>query len=285
MKLQSKTIEKIRQLINEEIEYRSGPVLVNFFNELGFNDVYCKGFPSRLSYTDKKLQIINGTQRMIICLEKLFAPINFIGRFEKLDKFITEINQYLSFDGSKVIRNGTETKVRALNADNASGFNDEISEEEFLKKEFKEISINALKLDKSITEILEYRLEEIKQCLTSKLALATIFLCGSTLEGILFGIAKTNPQRFNSALICPKDKKGKVLQFYDWKLSNFIDVAKEIGFLKEDIKKYSHSLRDFRNYIHPYQQLKEDFYPDEHTAKICWQVLKAAIFQINKYQI
>ncbi|MBL7132035.1 MAG: hypothetical protein ISS45_11670 [Candidatus Omnitrophica bacterium] len=156
-----------------------------------------------------------------------------------------------------------------------------IAEDEFLKKEFSEVSIGSLKLDGIITGILEQRLEEIKKCLNSKAALATIFLCGSTLEGILLGVATSNPQKFNVAKTSPKDKNGKVLQFHEWTLSNFIDVAKEIGFLKEDVKKFSHSLRDFRNYIHPYQQANQQFNPDEHTAKLCWQVLKVAIFQIT----
>lgn len=156
-----------------------------------------------------------------------------------------------------------------------------VTEDEFLKKEFKEVSISSLKLDGIITEILEQRLDEIKKCLNSKAALATIFLCGSTLEGILLGVATSNPQKFNKAKTSPKDKMGKVLQFHKWTLSNFIDVAKEIGLLKEDVKKFSHALRDFRNYIHPYQQASQRFNPDEHTAKLCWQVLKVAIFQIT----
>ena len=45
MILQKKTLEKLRNLINEETEYRSGPKLVQFFNELGFNDTYGQGFP------------------------------------------------------------------------------------------------------------------------------------------------------------------------------------------------------------------------------------------------
>ncbi len=47
------------------------------------------------------------------------------------------------------------------------------------------------------------------------------------------------------------------------------------------VKKFSHSLRDFRNYIHPYEQVSSRFNPDEHTARISWQVLKAALFQLS----
>lgn len=156
----------------------------------------------------------------------------------------------------------------------------ELNEEDFLKSEFKELSISSLKLDGVITNILSQRLEEIKKCLNSKSALATIFLCGSTLEGILLGVALNHPQDFNGASVSPKDENGKVSKFHNWTLSNFIDVAKELGFIKEDVKKFSHALRDFRNYIHPYQQASQQFNPSEHTAKLCWQVLKLAIYQI-----
>lgn len=47
MKLSSKTLEKLRNLINEETDYRSGPKLVEFFNQFGFHDSYGQGFPSR----------------------------------------------------------------------------------------------------------------------------------------------------------------------------------------------------------------------------------------------
>lgn len=282
MKLQHKTIEKIRQLINEETEYRSGPTLVTFFNELGFRDSYDKGFPSRWFYTEEKLKNINGTPSMEDCIKKLLAPVNFISRSDKLDKFITELNQYLSFDGFKIIKNGKVINITASNEDITEDASADITEDEFLKKEFKEVSISSLKLDCKITGIIEQRLKEIKKCLNSKVALGCIFLCGSTLEGILLGIASNNSQKFNTAISSPKDKSGKVLQFHQWALSNFIDVARETGFIGEDVKKFSHALRDFRNYIHPYEQAIKQFNPDEYTAKLCWHVLEIAILQISK---
>jgi len=159
---------------------------------------------------------------------------------------------------------------------------EQIKEDDFLKQEFKNISIHKLNLDDTITGVLKQRMEEIKKCLQSNTPLATIFLCGSTLEGILLGVAKNNPEIFNSANASPKNNSGEVLDFQNWTLNSFIDVAKETGFLDEDVKKFSHALRGFRNYIHPYQQASQKFNPDEHTAKICFQVLKATISQITK---
>lgn len=73
-------------------------------------------------------------------------------------------------------------------------------------------------------------------------------------------------------------------QVQEWRLNELINVARDVGFLREDVKKYGHALREFRNYIHPYQQMSQDFNPDKRTARLCWQVLQVAISQITEYQ-
>ena len=285
MILQSKSLEKLRLLINEETQYRSGPQLVQFFNELGFNDTYGQGFPSRWAYTDGRLAKINGTPELDKCIKKLFAPVNFIGRVGELDNFIKDFNQYLAFDKWKVVRNGAEINFVRLDQVEIDESTPALNEDDFLKKEFQEISLESIGLDGAVTEILKLRVDEIEKCLSVDAPLSVIFLAGSTLEGILLGVALKYPKEFNQSKSSPKDKDGKVKQYQDWKLSNFIDVAYEVGLLAEDVKKYSHTLRDFRNYIHPYQQMSSRFNPDKHTAKISWQVLKAALFQLSKNKL
>ncbi len=283
MILQDKSLEKLRLLINEETEYRSGPNLVKFFNELGFQDSYGQGFPSRWMYTDEKLAQINGTPELDKCIKKLFAPVNFIGRFDELDNFIKEFNQYFAFDKWKIIRNDAEITFAKLSKitfeDQAR---DGAKEDEFLRKEFEEVSLESLGLDGVVTETIKSRIDEIKTCLSANAPLSVIFLAGSTLEGILLGTALKYPKEFNQSKSSPRDKEGKVKQFQNWTLSNYIDVAYDVGLLAEDVKKFSHSLRDFRNYIHPFEQISSGFNPDKHTAKICWQVLNAAIYQLTK---
>lgn len=236
-------------------------------------------------YTDEKLTQINGTPELDKCIKKLFAPVNFIGRFTELDNFIKEFNQFLAFDKWKVIRNEGEitfAKADKINFNDSSGG---IKEDEFLKREFSEISLEKIGLDGIVTETLKLRFEEIKKCLTAEAPLSVLFLAGSTLEGILLGIALKHPKEFNQSKSSPKNKEGKVKQFQDWNLSNYIDVAYDVGLLMEDVRKFSHSLRDFRNYIHPYEQVSSGFNPDKHTATICWQVLKAAIYQLTENKI
>ena len=154
------------------------------------------------------------------------------------------------------------------------------SEQEFLHRHYQNISIMNLSIDPNLIPVLESRLAEAQHCLTSA-PLASIFLCGSILEGILLGVALQKPKEFNQASNSPKDKDNKVKPFHEWSLAQFIDVTHGLGALKLDVKKFSHELRDFRNYIHPYQQLAYKFTPDKHTAEICLQVLKAAIADLS----
>jgi len=98
MILCKKTLECLREMINEKSEYRSGPKLVQFFNDLGFSDSYGQGFPSCWFFTDERLAKINGTPALDQCIRNTFAPVNFVGRIQELDLLIKEFNQYLAFD-------------------------------------------------------------------------------------------------------------------------------------------------------------------------------------------
>ena len=283
MILNDTTLESLRDFINEKTVYRTGPELVKFFNSLGFNDTYHSGFPSRWQYTDEKLRKINGTPKIEKCIQMVFAPQNFIGDYKRLDQLINEFNQYLAFDDWKVLRDGKDIKFTEADQIDFSYPSELDNEKLFLEKEFGELHLEKLGLDNDITNILLLRIEEIKNCMTAHAPLAAIILLGSVLEGILLGIAKQMPKQFNQSNSAPKNATNNaVKRFQEWSLANFIDVAYDLELINKDIKLYSQSLRDFRNYIHPYVQLTSKFIPNDETAKISFQVLKAAISQLSK---
>lgn len=282
MILCKKTLENLRDMINEKTEYRSGPKIVQFFNELGCSDRYGQGFPSRWVFTDSKLEALNGTPRLDECIKTVFAPVNFVGRIQQLDALIKEFNQYLAFDKWKVVRNHADITFQKLDKVEIEPDPVKQSENDFLQREFSNLAIKSLPLESTVCRILEGRVLEIEKCFSAGSPLAVILLAGSTLEGLFLGLAIQYPKQFNSANASPKDNSSKVKQFQDWTLSNYIDVAREIGIIHHDTHKFSHALRDFRNYIHPFHQMASGFTPREHTAKICLQVLKAAIQEIGE---
>lgn len=151
-----------------------------------------------------------------------------------------------------------------------------------LPSEFADVTAEGLKIDPAMIPILTDRIHEADRCMKAGCHLSVVLLSGSVLEGALLGMAVKMPRRFNEARCSPRDREDKVKPFSVWTLNEFINVAHEVGVLRLDVKKFSHELRDFRNYVHPYQQQASHFAPDEHTARICLQVLKAAIAQLSE---
>lgn len=154
------------------------------------------------------------------------------------------------------------------------------TEADFLSREFLIPNVQKLPIEASAVSIVESRLAEARKALGAGAYLSVIFLCGSVLEAVLLGAAQKSPADFNQAKATPRASDGSPRRFHEWSLAQLIDVACEAGVLKIDVKKFSHGLRDFRNYIHPYEQMVSGFTPDEHTAKVYFQVLKAALASV-----
>ena len=155
-----------------------------------------------------------------------------------------------------------------------------VTDRENSYKGFEVSNIQNLPVAPAVADIIRNRLEEAQKCLSVGAYLSVIFQCGSVLEAILLGVAKKEPERFNSSASSPK-RDGKPKVFREWSLSEFINVASDIGLLQQDVKTFSHGLREFRNYIHPEQQMSSGFKPDKHTAELCFNALKAALADVS----
>ena len=158
-----------------------------------------------------------------------------------------------------------------------------ISPEDFLGYTYDDFSFSDKIFSPKLIEIISGRMAEINIAMANKMPLAAIFLMGSTLEGILLALANAYPEKFNQSTSAPKDKENRTKPFSLWTLNNYIDVAFDLKILDLNVKKFSHELRDFRNYSHPNEQLKNNFSPNIITAQIGLQVLKAAVSQINAF--
>ena len=166
-----------------------------------------------------------------------------------------------------------QAELTALASDDSTPTAEEMA---FLAKDFGEIDLNTVPVPVTFREAAQQRRDEIERCLEAKAPLATIFLCGSTLEGLLLALAESNPRQFNQATAAPA-RDGTVKPFGEWTLQNLIAVSRELGLVGEDVLKHADAVRDFRNYIHPRQQIRENFMPRMFTAEMADKVLRAAI--------
>jgi len=133
-----------------------------------------------------------------------------------------------------------------------------------------------------INEIISNRLKELLISYQSGSYFSVMVLSGSILEGVLLSIASKYPKEFNIAKASPK-QGGKIKSFDKWGLKDFIDVAYEIKFLDIVSQKYTHFLREFRNFIHPYEAYsKQHSNFDKKSAEITIKVLIKSIEDLDK---
>lgn len=147
-------------------------------------------------------------------------------------------------------------------------------------EEVQEFQIEAIKINEGVVSddllaVLTSRLEEIRKCIKNEICLSGVIMIGSTLEGLLLGVAKKFSNNFSTASKAPKKA------FEEWTLCDLINVANELEILRKDRKDLSHLLRQYRNYIHPDREMKEKHHPDKHTLDTSYAILKGVVHDLN----
>jgi len=143
--------------------------------------------------------------------------------------------------------------------------------------------ISPLGLRSELAGNIVYRWEEAMRCLTAKAYLSCIIMLGGLLEGILLGMIQKYPGKANQCQSTPHSKDtGKPEGFSRWTLNDMIAVARECSWLDYDTQKFSHALRDYRNLVHPHEQIRQSTTPDESSCRISFEVTQKAIFDLLK---
>ena len=117
MKISERTISTLARVIAGDSgisPYRSGPELVRFFNELGSNDVYGSGFPSRWYYAEGKIRELNDTPKLAKVFESILDPRDYLDTKFVIETVAQRLNEYLKYDGYELVKHGNIYKVREL---------------------------------------------------------------------------------------------------------------------------------------------------------------------------
>ena len=119
MRLSERTIQALGKLVTGDEKltpYRSGPKLVNFFNELGCNDHYPEGggFPSRWKFAEDKIRELNGKPAIRAVISQTLDPRQFLDFDKPLSGAVEYLNKYLRFDDHEVVIEADRAKIRNL---------------------------------------------------------------------------------------------------------------------------------------------------------------------------
>jgi hypothetical protein len=130
------------------------------------------------------------------------------------------------------------------------------------KRHFKFIS------NPDLRTIIERDYDELQRAYISGCWKSVIILCGGAIEAILTDLLVQNETAAKAAKSAPQNS-----EIIRWDLSNLIDVAVELSLVSDGINKLSHSLREYRNLVHPGNELRTKLRFDAEEARIALEVL------------
>ncbi|MBN1880644.1 MAG: abortive infection family protein [Deltaproteobacteria bacterium] len=94
--------------------YRTGPELVKFFNNFGWDDSYGRGFPSRWQYAISRIESENGTETLKEIILVSLEPIHFLDFEHTSEEAVDYLNRYLEYDGYEIIIEGKKNIIRDI---------------------------------------------------------------------------------------------------------------------------------------------------------------------------
>jgi hypothetical protein len=271
--MDGQTLEFLAEMICGDGEdyplYRTGSELSKFFHRVGFSNFHHDGSTRKWWTLNVLEQLTENNLRAVIL--RLANPREYGGNAGQVSRALKKLNEILMIEGLRVQLNGVNPEIKEITPQ-FFPVEDEVELKPLPPPDFLK-----LKLEPGLGEILAERWDEVQKCLDSNACLAATILMGSLLEGMLLAILQKFPREANSSKAAPSDAKtGKIKYFAEWSLFDMINVAHDVGLLGLDVKKFSHSLREFRNLIHPYQQMVLRASPDMDTCNISWLVVQAA---------
>jgi hypothetical protein len=249
--------------------YRTGSELTRFFLRVGFSNFAHDG-STRKWWTLGVLNQLSANNLKAVIL-RLADPKEYRGNQLPVAQAISLLNEILMIEGIRIDLEGVNPKLKEITPQ----FVEQVEEPDL--KPLPPPDFLRLTIEPGLGEILADRWRQAQQCVNAEAYIASIIIMGSMLEGMLLAVLQRFPSEGNKCKAAPVDPNtGKVKYFADWSLSDMINVAHEASWIDLDVKKFSHSLREFRNLIHPYQQMALKTSPDKDTCEISWLVVQAA---------
>jgi hypothetical protein len=116
--------------------------------------------------------------------------------------------------------------------------------------------------------IIERDYSEIQRAYIAQCWKSVIILSGGSIEAILADLLKSNEKAAISAKSAPSET-----DIMRWDLSQLIKVAVELKLVSVGVEKLSQPLREYRNLVHPGNEIRNDLRFDSEEARIAIEVL------------
>lgn len=123
--------------------------------------------------------------------------------------------------------------------------------------------------DGAIRQIVERDYAEAQRAFIAECWKSTIVLAGGMIEAVLADLLLAKQSLISSATKAPRNKPDVTR----WNLAELIEVAVELKLVSAGVEKLSHPIREFRNLIHPGNEIRNDLQFDKEEARIALDVV------------
>src|SRR5258708_15494041 len=191
--------------------YRSSSNLTRFFQNLKI-DVTHDGSTRKVWVLEVLKQLQPSDIEKVIL--RLVDPREYGGVGNSFKQAVQSMNEILIMENLAVGFDNTRPFIKRAGP---LKFDEAKDEAEFLSKQLgDDIKIQELGFDPVTTSYLQRRGDEAQSCPRDKVPLGTLFLLGSTLEGILLAVALKDRAKYMASKTAPKKKTGAIKNIYYW---------------------------------------------------------------------
>lgn len=122
--------------------------------------------------------------------------------------------------------------------------------------------------DEQIREILERDYIELQKTLITGCHKSAVILAGSLIEAILVDLLLANADSARASAKAPKSS-----DITRWDLAPLIDVAIDTRLVERGVDLLSHSVREYRNLVHPGNEIRNKLTFGQEEAQIAFNVI------------
>ena len=123
--------------------------------------------------------------------------------------------------------------------------------------------------------------DEAVRCYGAGAYLATMVMLGSLLEAVLLLALSRNRKEVKAHGIRFNDNKNQEKAIEKWTLNEMIEASSRIGWITPKVSAFAHSLREYRNYVHPELQKRISELPRSHECLIGSGVVSGAVHDLK----
>lgn len=140
--------------------------------------------------------------------------------------------------------------------------------------------VRALVGEQRSADVLLGRIAEARICQRGGAYTMAVIAIGSFVEGLLYTIlTERNEEARNNRFI---DLNGNAVKDNRAALATLINTAHHLGWIQFDAMQFMHTVRNFRNFIHPRQELVDLPAFDDDSVGLCWAPLHAMLNDLEQ---